>query len=73
MEGVDAVNRGYQELSKKRDGVFYVDVNPALEQSNGESREELYVEDGLHFNRDGYGQMLTLLKPAIEKNWKPKG
>ena len=72
MEGVDAVNRGYQELSKKRDGVFYVDVNPALENAKGESKDDLYVADGLHLNVEGYQQMATLLKPAMEKYWRKK-
>jgi len=72
LEAVDAVNRGYEEFSKKKNGVFYVDVNPALQTSEGESKPELYVEDGLHFNVKGYHQMTTLLKPAIEKYWKKK-
>jgi lysophospholipase L1-like esterase len=70
LEAVDAVNLGYEELSRKKDGVFYVDVNPALQTSEGESKVELYVADGLHFNVKGYYQMTTLLKPAIEKYWK---
>jgi len=72
IEGVDAVNRGYQELSKKREGVFYVDVNPALETESGEPKTELYVEDGLHLNLNGYAKMTALLKPAIEAHWKQK-
>lgn len=72
IEGVDAVNQGYQKLAQKRAGVFYVDVNPALQNSAGESRGELYVEDGLHLNVEGYHQMTALLKPAIEKYWKKK-
>jgi len=72
IEGVDAVNRGYQELSKKREGVFYVDVNPALESATGGSKGDLYVADGLHLNVEGYQQMITLLKPAIEAHWKQK-
>ena len=72
VEGVDAVNRGYQELSKKREGVFYVDVNPALESATGGSKDDLYVADGLHLNVEGYQQMITLLKPAIEKYWRKK-
>lgn len=72
IEGVDAVNRGYQELSKKREGVFYVDVNPDLENAKGESKDDLYVADGLHLNVEGYQQMVTLLKPAMEKYWRKK-
>ncbi len=72
IEGVDALNRGYQELNKKREGVFYVDVNPVLENMKGESKEDLYLADGLHLNIEGYQQMVTLLKPAIEAHWKQK-
>ena len=67
---VDAVNRGYEEIARSKEGVFYVDVNPALQSPTGESRAELYISDGLHLNGEGYHQMTTLLKPAIEKHWK---
>jgi hypothetical protein len=69
---VDAVNSGYEEIARNKEGVFYVDVNPALQGPTGESRVELYVSDGLHLNVEGYHQMATLLKPAIEKVWGTK-
>ena len=72
LETVDAVNLGYEELSQKRPGVHYVDVNPALQTTTGDTRAELYVEDGLHLNVEGYRQLASLLKPAIEKSWKKK-
>ena len=72
LEGVNAVNRGYEELSQRREGVFYVNVNPALESVTGESKAELYVEDGLHLNPSGYEKMATLVKPAIQSHWKPR-
>jgi len=72
IDVVDAVNRGYEEIARTKEGVFYVDVNPALQSPTGESRAELYVEDGLHLNVEGYRQMTTLLRPAIEKLWKMK-
>jgi hypothetical protein len=72
IEGVDAVNQGYQILAQKREGVFYVDVNPALESVTGESKAELYLEDGLHLNPSGYEKMATLVKRAIQSHWKPK-
>jgi lysophospholipase L1-like esterase len=72
IDVVDAVNRGYEEIARTKEGVFYVDVNPALQNSVGESRGELYVEDGLHLNVEGYHHMTALLKPAIEKYWKKK-
>ena len=72
IDVVDAVNRGYEEIARTKEGVFYVDVNPALQSLTGESRVELYVKDGLHLNVEGYHQMTTLLKPAIEKVWGKK-
>lgn len=69
---VDAVNHGYEKIARSKEGVFYVDVNPALQTLAGKPRVELYVEDGLHLNREGYHQMNTLLKPAIEKIWERK-
>jgi len=69
---VDAVNRGYEEIARTTEGVFYVDVNPALQSLTGESRVDLYVKDGLHLNVEGYHQMTTFLKPAIEKVWEKK-
>ena len=72
IDVVDAVNRGYEEIAKRKEGVFYLDVNPALQNSAGDSKAELYVEDGLHLNVEGYHQMATLLKPAIEKVWGKK-
>jgi lysophospholipase L1-like esterase len=72
IDVVDAVNRGYEEIARTKEGIFYVDVNPALQSLTGESRAELYVEDGLHLNVEGYHQMTTLLKPAIEKVWGKK-
>ena len=72
IDVVDAVNRGYEEIARSKEGVFYVDVNPALQSLTGKPRAELYVEDGLHLNREGYHQMNNLLKPAIEKIWERK-
>lgn len=69
---VDAVNHGYEKIARSKEGVFYVDVNPALQSLAGKPRAELYVEDGLHLNREGYYQMNTLLKPAVEKIWEKK-
>ena len=67
IDVVNAVNRGYEEIARTKEGVFYVDVNSALQSLTGESKVELYVKDGLHLNVEGYHQMATLLKPAIEK------
>ena len=70
---VREVNRGLAGLVEKKERVFYVEVNPALENADGSARAEFYVEDGLHLNPDGYRALTRVLRPAIEQHWKPKG
>ena len=71
---VREVNRGLREMAgKKGERIFYVEVNPALEDGSGAARPDLYVEDGLHLNADGYRELTRILRPAIEQHWKPKG
>jgi len=70
---VREVNRGLARLVEKKERVFYVEVNPALENADGSARAEIYVEDGLHLNPDGYRALTRVLRPAIQQHWKPKG
>ena len=70
---VREVNRGLARLAEKKERVFYVEVNPALEKANGSARADFYVEDGLHLNPDGYRALTRVLRPAIQQHWKPKG
>ena len=70
---VREVNRGLAGLAEKKERVFYVEVNPAMEKADGSARADFYVEDGLHLNPDGYRALTGVLRPAIEQHWKPKG
>ncbi len=69
LAAVDMVNQGLRIFSEKTHGVFYVDVNPGFQSSAGEPQADLYVEDGLHLNSEGYRRMNKILRPAIEKHW----
>lgn len=66
------VNRGLAAMARDDSRIFFVEVNPALEGKKGEARADLYVEDGLHLNIEGYRQLTTVLKPAIETHWNRK-
>lgn len=71
---VREVNRGLREMAgKKERRLFYVEVNPAFEDGAGAARTDLYLEDGLHLNLDGYRELTRVLRPAIQQHWKPKG
>jgi hypothetical protein len=68
---VDEVNHGLVKLAGSLPNVAYADVNPSLESPTGESVMECYVQDKLHLTPEGYRRMTSVLRPVIEKEWKP--
>lgn len=48
----------------------YVDINPVLFNANGTVKSELYTQDSLHINAEGYRQYAKVLLPAMKKQWK---
>ena len=51
-----------REIEARPSG-YYVDVFPAMLDAAGKPRPELYSDDGLHLNRDGYRLWGRLLDP----------
>jgi lysophospholipase L1-like esterase len=51
-----------QEIERRPSG-YYVDVFPAMLNEAGQPRTELYFEDGLHLNREGYRLWGSILQP----------
>ena len=72
-DAVLEVNRGLAGLVDPKARIFFVEVNPVFETPEGKAREDLYLEDGLHLNGEGYRALTGVLRPAIEQHWKPKG
>lgn len=50
----EAYNQKLKEWCSQQKGVVYVDVWTPMLDSNGEIRNDLFVEDNLHMNRKGY-------------------
>lgn len=50
-----------------------LDVKPLIYDAAGELRTDIYVEDMLHHNRQGYEELAALVKPAVEKLYAGKG
>jgi len=67
---VDEVNKGLRSLTADSPDLAYLDVNPVLENSAGESLIECFVEDKLHLTPEGYRRITSVLHPVLEKNWK---
>ena len=72
-DAVLEVNRGLAGLVDPKARISFVEVNPVFETPEGKAREDLYLEDGLHLNGEGYRALTGVLRPAIEQHWKPKG
>jgi hypothetical protein len=66
---VNEVNQGLSHLAETEKGVSYIDVNPALEASDGAALAACYIDDQLHFTPEGYQRMAAVLKPAIERDF----
>ena len=47
------------------EGLFFIDTASALLDEQGESREELFIEDKLHLNEDGYAVWTSIIRPAL--------
>lgn len=69
-DGFAEFNRGAAAMAKDTPGVWFVDINPALNQPDGEPRPETYLKDALHPSPAGYAAMARLIRPALDAAWK---
>lgn len=63
QESMHYTNACIKSLMYKDDNFFYVNIFDKLLDENGNPNKKYYVEDGLHFNTEGY----KILLEAIEK------
>lgn len=56
--------------TEKDKRLAYVDIWDAMLNANGKGREELYIQDKLHMNSQGYEIWKTALEPVIAKGIK---
>ena len=66
---VDAANAAVKAYCAKDKKLEYIDVNPALFDSAGQPRLDLYLPDKLHFKEPAYDDFTAIIKPALEKAW----
>ena len=50
---------------KKQTGITYIDTRTLSLDKDGKVRPELFVEDMLHFNEDGYKLLAAALEPFV--------
>lgn len=80
IEPIRETNRLLRELVESDGRLRYVDVEPAMLDSAGQPRKELFLKDGLHLNDEGYAiwtslveQQLTWGSVATDQNSGPSG
>ena len=66
---VDEANRLIRVYCMTDKRLSFIDVNPALFDSKGNPRLELYQEDKLHFKSHAYAEFTAIIKPIIAKAW----
>ena len=66
-EQTKAVNAAIEEFCTQKEGVFFVPTESYFLNAQGEPREELFVADKLHLNRDGYRLWGQIIASHLEK------
>jgi len=69
---VDEANSRIREYTAKNKRLGFIDVNPALFDTAGKPRFELYREDELHLRPAAYVEFTKIIRPVIEKAWAEK-
>ena len=65
------INNLIAELAENEKNLIYIDVWDEMLLEDGKANPSLFVEDGLHMNENGYLIWKDLVKPHLDKNFKP--
>jgi len=65
---IDDSNEKIKDWCEETDRLFFIDINPPF-FSGGQSRTDLFFEDGLHFQPEVYLEFTKIIKPIIEEGW----
>jgi lysophospholipase L1-like esterase len=63
--GFVEANRRISRFLRHKKGAVFLDVHSAMLDSRGETRPELYINDRLHMNQQGYAIWKSLLGPVL--------
>jgi lysophospholipase L1-like esterase len=67
---LDELNRGLAGYCREEKNVWFVDINTALNEPDGEGRAGHYLPDDLHPSEKGYAAIAAVLKPAVDSAWR---
>lgn len=61
------VNEMARELAERQDNLYYISTADAFLNANWQPREELFREDQLHLNREGYRVWAERIRTALDE------
>jgi hypothetical protein len=64
---ISKANDLIREACQNRHNTYFIRTDYAFLNGNGQPRDELFVADKLHLNREGYKLWTQIIKPEIEK------
>ncbi|MCJ7447889.1 MAG: GDSL-type esterase/lipase family protein [Bacteroidales bacterium] len=64
---ISKANDLISEACQNRRNTYFIRTDYAFLNGNGQPRDELFVADKLHLNREGYKLWTQIIKPEIEK------
>ena len=60
-------NEAVRNLAKKEANLVFIDVSPPMLSADNKPRPELYTEDSLHMNQEGYKIWTKLVRENLKK------
>lgn len=63
------VNRRLKAIADARDDMCYLDVATPMFNEDGEIRPDVFIQDNLHLNADGYRIWTETIKPVLMKRY----
>ena len=65
-------NRLFEEYAQKHNDTYILDLSSLIYDSNGKLRRDIYVEDMIHHNEQGYEELAALVKPLLKEIYSTK-
>ena len=66
---VDEANRRVSEYCARDKRLGFIDANPAVFDSAGNARMDLYLADKLHYKEPAYVGFTAIIRPVVERVW----
>ncbi|MGX5818738.1 SGNH/GDSL hydrolase family protein [Chitinophaga lutea] len=64
---VKEANKLIAEFLEKQPNTDFIDVFGSMVKADGQPKGEIFVEDGVHMNQQGYDIWIGILKPYLDK------